>query len=100
MKSTGTQRREGLKASIIVMLFISASLAVIPVFGQARGPAAPAAAAASRIPRMPDGKPNLTGLWQALGTAYWDIRDHGTMAGPFYQLGALGAMPEIGRAHV
>jgi hypothetical protein len=42
---------------------------------------------------MPDGKPNFTGLWQALGTAYWDIRDHGAQAGPFFQLGALGAIP-------
>jgi len=33
------------------------------------------------IPRMPDGKPNYTGLWQALGTAYWDIRDHSAMNG-------------------
>ena len=42
---------------------------------------------------MTDGKPNFTGLWQALGTAYWDIRDHGAQNGPFYQLGATGAMP-------
>src|SRR5437764_15305264 len=48
---------------------------------------------ASRIPRMPDGEPNLTGLWQALGTAYWDIRDHSAQAGPYYQLGAIGAIP-------
>src|SRR5438552_15830243 len=46
-----------------------------------------------QIPRMPDGKPNFTGLWQALGTAYWDIRDHSAQAGAFYQLGATGAMP-------
>src|SRR5262245_62039210 len=45
------------------------------------------------IPRMTDGKPNFTGLWQALGTAYWDIRDHSAMSGPFYQLGATGALP-------
>ncbi len=49
--------------------------------------------AASQIPRMPDGKPNFTGLWQALGTADWDIRDHSSQAGPFFQLGAIGAMP-------
>lgn len=49
--------------------------------------------AASSIPRMPDGKPNFTGLWQALGTADWDIRDHSAAPGPFYQLGAIGAMP-------
>jgi hypothetical protein len=45
------------------------------------------------IPRMPDGKPNFTGLWEALGTAYWDIRDHSAHAGAFFQLGATGAMP-------
>jgi hypothetical protein len=45
------------------------------------------------VPRMPDGKPNLTGMWQALGTAHWDIQDHSPQAGPFYQLGAIGAIP-------
>src|ERR1700732_1232662 len=47
----------------------------------------------SQMPRMPDGKPNFTGLWQALGTANWDIRDHSAQPGPFIQLGAAGAMP-------
>jgi hypothetical protein len=40
-----------------------------------------------------NGKPNLTGLWQAFGTADWDIQAHGAQAGPFYQLGAIGAIP-------
>jgi len=62
---------------------------------QNRGQQAPAAAASRvpNIPRMPDGKPNMTGLWQALGTAYWDIRDHSAQNTPFYQLGATGAEP-------
>jgi len=71
-------------------ILLSAALVVlvaIPGYGQT------AARTASPIPRMPDGKPNFTGLWQALGTAYWDIRDHSAQAGPFYQLGATGAMP-------
>jgi len=42
---------------------------------------------------MPSGKPNFTGLWQVLGTADWDIRDHSAQAGPFFQLGAIGATP-------
>ena len=42
---------------------------------------------------MSDGKPNLTGLWQAMGTADWDIEAHSAAASPFYQLGALGAIP-------
>src|SRR5215510_14221686 len=63
-----------------------------PGFSQARGAATPNIPRAN-IPRMPDGKPNFTGLWQALGTADWDIRDHSAQAGPFFQLGAVGAMP-------
>ena len=54
----------------------AAFLSVIPAAGQT---------AAGRIPRMSDGKPNLTGLWQAMGTADWDIEDHSAAAGPFYQ---------------
>jgi hypothetical protein len=63
----------------------------MPLYAQA--PQRGAATAAASIPRMPDGKPNFTGLWQALGTADWDIRDHSAQASPFYQLGAIGAMP-------
>ena len=50
-------------------------------------------AQAPRIPRMPDGKPNLTGLWQAITTADWNIEDHSAQAGPFSQLGAIDAVP-------
>jgi len=48
---------------------------------------------AAGVPRMKDGKPNLTGLWQTFSTADWDIQAHGAQAGPFYQLGAIGAIP-------
>jgi hypothetical protein len=61
-----------------------------------RGQPAPArgqAAAAPQIPRMPDGKPNFTGLWQSLSGANWDIQDHSSQAGPYYQLGAVFAIP-------
>src|SRR5580692_2895566 len=49
--------------------------------------------ATSNLPPTVNGKPNLTGLWQSLGTADWDIQAHGAQAGPFYQLGAIGAVP-------
>ena len=35
----------------------------------------------------------MTGVWQSLGTANWDLQDHAAAAGPFYQLGAIGAVP-------
>ena len=39
------------------------------------------------------GKPNFTGVWQTFGTANVDIQDHIAQAGPFFQLGAIGAVP-------
>ncbi len=52
------------------------SLCAVPLFGQAH--------------------PDLSGVWQALGTANLDLQDHATYgppAGPLFQIGALGAVP-------
>jgi len=38
--------------------------------------AAAAGTQAGQIPRSADGKPNLSGIWQAVNTAAWDIQDH------------------------
>jgi hypothetical protein len=35
----------------------------------------------SAVPRMPNGKPSLEGIWQALNTANWDIQDHSGRVG-------------------
>jgi hypothetical protein len=44
-------------------------------------------------PRTADGKPNLSGVWQVLNTANWDIQGHAARAGPAPQYGALWAIP-------
>jgi hypothetical protein len=31
----------------------------------------------AQIRRLPDGKPNLSGIWQAMNTANWDLEEHG-----------------------
>jgi hypothetical protein len=51
-----------------------------------------AAPTGDRLARMPNGKPNLNGLWQAVNTANWDLQTHGPAAGP-PNLGAIGAIP-------
>ena len=64
-----------------------------PARGQAATPArGQAAAAPARVARI-DGKPNFSGLWQAMTGANWDIQDHSAAPGPFYQLGAAFAIP-------
>jgi hypothetical protein len=50
---------------------------------------------ASPIPRMPDGKPNLNGIWQAMTTAYWDLEDHPAQPGALVQMGAMGAIGAV-----
>ncbi len=43
--------------------------------------------------RTPDGNPDLNGIWQAMGSAHWDLEDHAARHGPAEALGALGAIP-------
>ncbi|MGH9253077.1 MAG: hypothetical protein ACRD3C_00750 [Vicinamibacterales bacterium] len=50
----------------------AALLALAPVTAAAQAPA---------LPRTPDGKPNLQGIWQVLNTAAWDIQDHAARLG-------------------
>ena len=47
----------------------------------------------TKLSRAVDGKPNLNGIWQALGTAHWDLQDHLARSGPVLELGAVGAVP-------
>src|SRR5947209_6644578 len=50
-------------------------------------------AQARKAQRMPEGKPNLNGIWQAMNTANWDIQDHGARPGPVAALGASFSVP-------
>jgi hypothetical protein len=50
-------------------------------------------AAAGGIVRTTDGRPELSGIWQAIGTAHWDLRDHQARPGPVLELGAAMAVP-------
>src|SRR5690606_5032624 len=40
------------------------------------------------------GKPNLNGIWQAMGTAHWNLEGHSAeQIEEFWQLGAIAAIP-------
>ena len=69
---------------------------LVPLYAQAQG-----------VPRLASGRPDLNGIWQALGNAHWDIEPHAARAalqmvpGPVVPVpspevvafGALGAVP-------
>jgi hypothetical protein len=46
-----------------------------------------------KLLRTADGKPDLNGIWQAMGTAHWDLLDHQARSGPVLELGAIAAVP-------
>jgi hypothetical protein len=51
-------------------------------------------ASAQSEPSRIEGRPNLNGVWQAVGTAHWNLEAHSAAALPeFWQLGSLAAVP-------
>src|ERR1700730_1631014 len=70
-------------SSIVYRAVTAALLVTAPIYGQD----------APRVPRLPDGKPNLSGIWQAMNTANWDLEAHSARQGLVVALGAVGAEP-------
>ncbi len=54
--------------------------------------APPLVAQEPSVPRSFDGRPDLNGVWQAIGTAHWNLEDHPAAPG-HPDLGAIGAVP-------
>ena len=53
----------------------------LALFIAAAAPRAAAQGQAAAVPRTADGKPDLSGIWQVLNTAAWDIQDHAASLG-------------------
>lgn len=62
------------------------AVAALGTFTSAQSPTGP-------IARTADGKPNLTGIWQAMNTANWDLQAHEAKMGPVVSLAAAFAVP-------
>lgn len=45
------------------------------------------------IPRRGDGRPDINGIWQTLGTANWNLEGQAASPGAVETLGAIGAVP-------
>jgi hypothetical protein len=69
----------------IVFAATTLSLAVILIARQAP--------ASSRARRTAEGKPDLSGIWQATNTANWDLQAHPAHGGPMLALGASFSVP-------
>ena len=80
---TGSRIGVGGRATIAALLVT----AILPLFVQAQG---------DDIPRTASGRPDLNGIWQALGNAYWDIEPHQARAGLETEPGPLGPVPARG----
>jgi hypothetical protein len=75
------------RAAALVVTAVAVTLAVSFVF-----PTRTEAQQAN--PARIGGKPNLNGVWEAIGTAYWNLEDHSaTGLSQFWQLGAIAAVP-------
>ena len=77
-----------LKASLIV----STTFVIMIVVLLSR-PLSSQTPAVYKAPRTSDGKPNLSGIWQAINTANWDLQDHAARQGPLTALGASFSVP-------
>ena len=73
-------------AAVIAVLSLTVKSIAEPVGAGGQAPA-------YQAPRAADGKPDLNGIWQALGAAHWDLEGHAARPGPVVALGALGAIP-------
>src|SRR5262245_35231680 len=74
---------------VIYALAVVGMGAAVLAFSQAP----PAGQAAPALPRSADGHPDLTGFWQAMNEANWDVQDHSAQQGPVLALGAAFSIP-------
>ena len=72
------------------MRFIHNALRGLLVFSSAC--LAIAQTAQYHAPRASGGHPDISGIWQALNTANWNLEDHSAEQGPVWELGAIGVV--------
>ncbi|MBC7983414.1 MAG: hypothetical protein H7Y02_06110, partial [Candidatus Obscuribacterales bacterium] len=74
------------------MHLVTQKLAARIVIGFALTLISAAGIAQDKVPRTASGKPDLNGIWQAMGSAHWNLEPHNAEVGPVVAMGALGAI--------
>jgi len=75
-----------------VVIALASAAVTAAVMVSMRAPVAGGTASAA-VARLADGHPDLNGIWQAIGTANWNLQDHTARTGPVLELGAAFAVP-------
>ena len=78
-----------LKGTVLVLVSVVGTLAISQMLRRPVEGRAPDVA----VLRTADGKPDLNGIWQAVGSANWNLQDHQARSGPVLELGAVLAVP-------
>jgi len=75
--------RRSVTGGIAVAVLLAVGFSVAPAAQRGAAPRAPAprTGAGYSGPRTPDGKPDLNGIWQVLGTAHWNLEAHSATEG-------------------